>query len=494
MNNNEKNKVGASIVNAITESLYDNPIVVFREYVQNAADSLKKAADEYNKQINIDFSGTTLFFLDNGQGIVPEKFSNIMTSIGASYKTRTDDIGYKGIGRLSGISYSDCLYFINILNFEEKKFQIYKIDCKKYREIKNSSKISSISFANLMDDIGHDLSEDEIISFINTDDISALFAKYSEMYSENESGFIVILENVNSLLYDVINASNFSDELGWLLPVDFNREDFSSESAQKGYKAIKYVEENLTGALNVYTIFYNRIKVLRPLKDENFREYSTIKNLDYGLAILNFNNDKMTIEKNNSFSGIKIYLDNILLCDENELVPALSKYGVLKSSSVNETIQSVRSIGAIIYISAKNLIYANARRTFIEVYDTESLDFLLNISSCIENINATRYALSRVQSESKKIECNQERLEKLIDKANQQLSSLADFDCTVADNISKKSIDFNDLPLPEQRKAVKKKINHELTEYIKDYLDQTYVFNYDTAAEDFLNWIKNKYV
>ena len=38
---NIKNKVGAGILNAITESLYDNPIVVFREYVQNSVDAFK---------------------------------------------------------------------------------------------------------------------------------------------------------------------------------------------------------------------------------------------------------------------------------------------------------------------------------------------------------------------------------------------------------------------------------------------------------------------
>lgn len=492
MDNNERNKVGASIVNAITESLYDNPIVVFREYVQNSADSLKNVAAEYDKKINIEFSNNTLFFLDNGKGITPDNFSNVMTSIGASYKTRTDDIGYKGIGRLSGISYSKNLYFINILNFKDKKLQIYRIDCEQYRKLKNSSQISSISFAQLMDNIGRTLTEDEISSFIGKSYISTLLVKYSKMYNENETGFIVMLENVNSLLSDVINSSDFLDELGWLLPVAFDKADFSSDNAKNGYKAIKYIEDNLGVALNVYNIFYNDKKVLRPLKDRNFREFSTVKNLDYGLAILNFNNDKMTIEKANSFSGIKIYLDNILLCDENELIPALSKYGVLKSSSVNEAIQSVRSIGAIIYISAKSMIYANARRTFIEVYDTDSMDFLVKISSCIENINSTRYALSRVQSEFKKIECNQDKLKTLVDKANQQLSSLADFQCLVADNISNRSINFEDLPLSEKRKAIKNKINHELTVYIKNYLEQTSDFNYDTAGEDFLNWIKNQ--
>ena len=44
-----ENKVGAGILNIITESLYDNPIVVFREYVQNSVDSFLKSRENTEK-------------------------------------------------------------------------------------------------------------------------------------------------------------------------------------------------------------------------------------------------------------------------------------------------------------------------------------------------------------------------------------------------------------------------------------------------------------
>ena len=37
----------------ITESLYDNPLVVFREYVQNSMDSLLKEEDQSKCEIKI---------------------------------------------------------------------------------------------------------------------------------------------------------------------------------------------------------------------------------------------------------------------------------------------------------------------------------------------------------------------------------------------------------------------------------------------------------
>ena len=92
----KKGFVGAKIVNVITESLYDKPIVVFREYVQNAVDSIRKvqqqnnAADLYCK---IWIADNSLYFLDNGDGIKSADFENKMVNIAMSGKSRNKEIG-----------------------------------------------------------------------------------------------------------------------------------------------------------------------------------------------------------------------------------------------------------------------------------------------------------------------------------------------------------------------------------------------------------------
>ena len=58
------NYVGAGILNIITESLYDNPIVVFREYVQNSVDSIFKEDCQDDHEIKIWCDGNDLCFLD----------------------------------------------------------------------------------------------------------------------------------------------------------------------------------------------------------------------------------------------------------------------------------------------------------------------------------------------------------------------------------------------------------------------------------------------
>ena len=121
-------RVGVGIVEVITESLYDDPIVVFREYVQNSADALSLVENEQNKSdllIDIWKSDKNLYFLDNGCGIDANSFKRKMSSIADSVKNRSENIGYKGIGRLSGLSYCRKLSFINIIDFQINSLSVH---------------------------------------------------------------------------------------------------------------------------------------------------------------------------------------------------------------------------------------------------------------------------------------------------------------------------------------------------------------------------------
>ena len=122
------------------------------------------------------------------------------------------------------------------------------------------------------------------------------------------------------------------------------------------------------------------------------RDYVCKSNFKYAVGFHTFKCDKIAIDKNNSFSGIRIYIDNMLLCDENELLQSLDHYGLLEHTS-NGQLQSVRRIGAMIYITDKVSISANARRTFIEVTDNDSLEFLKMLAEFVNTIYDTRYAL-----------------------------------------------------------------------------------------------------
>ena len=124
--------VGASIVSIITESLYDKPLVVFREYIQNAVDAMTRTSDNFEYlSAHMWLRDGNLYFLDNGSGIPKDAFERKMTSIARSDKIKKDNIGYKGIGRLSGLPYCQNLSFINILDYKNNIYQEYFIDGKK---------------------------------------------------------------------------------------------------------------------------------------------------------------------------------------------------------------------------------------------------------------------------------------------------------------------------------------------------------------------------
>lgn len=491
--------VGASIVSIITESLYDKPIVVFREYIQNAVDALYakdkvnsvKCGENYSAQIWTDKDD--LFFLDNGTGILPDRFKGTMTSIAHSQKRKAENIGYKGIGRLSGIPYCRKLSFINIVDYDKCFFQEYVIDGSKYDEIRKMENYNELSFDDLMSQIG------TFIEQPNRERILYLIKSQNEMF-DNESrntGFLVILQDISLVLKNAIEDSQFLNNLGWLLPVPFLPELVTpSEQNVSNYelfdelsKTIPYDAESTIPA-KAFNVYYNGDCIYRPLRNEMLRTYLIRSNLgQYAVCVHTFSNRKIQLESKNPFSGIKIYIDNVLLCDENELIPALRQYGFIQQGSTYEVFQAVRGIGAMIYIVDKVNISANARRTFINVTDEDSFNFLKLIGEFVDSIFTARYALSAYNSAIHKEEKSKEKIEILRKRAIESLENLARSDITLeVEDLD--SIDFKSLTKTEQKRSIKSKINKEINSKIKKYLTQVEEFNYETCFDDFMIWLR----
>lgn len=483
-------KVGASIVEIITESLYDKPIVVFREYVQNSADSLTAAeTGDFASElaINIWHAGNSLYFLDNGVGVDHDQFVSKMGDIAYSSKRRDKNIGYKGIGRLSGLSYCRQLTFINILDFKNQRFQKYTIDCSKYYQLRKTDALKTMQFTSLMD---------QIATFDDSPAVSEILDILSpqiSMFSNRNTGFLVILDEISAVLSGAIHEKDFLTELSWLLPVPFKDELLSpweDDPKHELFVALNDTSENSLGAsAKAFKIVYNGDIIQRPVDRDSIRRYLCRSNLEqYAVCIHTFSNTGIAIDNTKSFSGIRLYVDNVLLCDETELIPALKKFDLLLHS-VNETIQTVRGIGAIIYIVDKDNIYANARRTFIEVTDEEAFNFLKLIGEFVENIYQARYALSGYYSAQKKEEMTRENLNALKEKAQDALIKLASQEIKLEDAPIKAN-EFSGLPPAEQRKIIKSKISKNINIRIKRYLEQATVFDPENCFEDFITWLK----
>lgn len=477
--------VGAGILNIITESLYDKPIVVFREYVQNSVDSLERTGyDEKESGLccKIWNSNSDLYFLDNGAGIPKDIFHDKMKSIALSQKERSRDIGYKGIGRLSGISYCEKLIFVNILSYEKKAYQRYTIDTFEYEVIKNEPDYNDVDFGTLMDRIG---------KYEETGDtmVSDLLKPYTKMFENRDVGFLVILKNIRPVLVNIIkDKEQILKNLGWLLPVGFKKELY--EIKEKAlFESLEKANEK-TGLIpaKAYDITYNDFAVERPITSKMLREYNCKNEFSsYALGFHSFPDGKLVIDRNNSFQGIKLYIDNIYLCDESEFIPILKQYGMIEHS-VNELIQSVRAIGGMIYITDKFNISANARRTFIEVIDNDSLEFLGLLAEFVTRIYEARYSVSKFLREKDSLTIKAETLDSLREKAENNLIKLADAEVKIClDKEQKKT--YDSLDDVEKKKMIKRKINYELGLAVKEYLLQVTEFDYDNAYNDFKLWL-----
>lgn len=485
--------VGASVLSILTESLYDNPIVIFREYVQNSVDSIYKLGNYYDKcEVRIWLEDENLFFFDNGQGIKKDLFEQEMIKICYSNKRKYKNLGYKGIGRLSGIPYCDNLLFINIYDYKNSGAQTYSIDGKAYERIKNSGEVSSMTFYQLMSMIGKkadlDLSATKYFEEIQ---------KFDNILSETNTGFLVVLENINTVLKNTIR-NDIVNKLNWLLPVDFEPDIYETEQKQL-FKDLTTENENIL-PIKSCRIFYNNTQLFRPIKSKDFRDYLCKCDFKYAVGFHTFRGSKILIEKGNGFSGIRIYIDNILLCDETELLQNLEHYGVLNHTS-NEMIQSVRGIGAMIYITDKINITANARRTFIEATDTSSFEFLQLLAEFVNTIYDTRYSLSRYASAKEKQETDEKKLNDLRAEALSDLKKLAKekIEISLEDEENKDLTNNNtDVKLTESaqidlKRKVKQKISHQSEQDINQYIKEMDNFDLENPYPNFIEWLKLKY-
>jgi molecular chaperone HtpG len=481
--------VGAGILNLITESLYDKPIVVFREYVQNSVDSFLKVESRENKDdlcSKIWTANNNLYFLDNGNGIDENDFVEKMHKIAYSEKRKTENIGYKGIGRLSGLPYCDKLIFVNICSFRNNTFQKYCIDGFEYKKIKNQ--LYEMDIEELMTRIGTyspQIEDDEL------EEIKLVLQPYNDIFAKQDTGFLVILDNMNLILNQTITSDkgDIYTELGWLLPVKFKNELLESNVKQLFEEITEVAPETMTIPAKSYNITFNDVPLERPISLDMLRDYTCKTNFKYAIGFHSFYRDKIAVTRGNLFSGIKLYLDNILLCDENELIPFLHNNGFL-SHSVNELIQSVKGMGVIIYITDKVNISANARRTFIEVTDHDATELLKSLAKFIRTIVAARYDLSRYSTAKNDVDQQKEKLDQLREAANMALKQLASDEITIESEYDTPS-EFKDLNDTEKKQAVKRKLTREMNQRIKIFLSQTSAFDYDNVVSDFITWVSS---
>lgn len=97
--------------------LYENPMVVYREYLQNACDAVEDALETGLIQdrrkatiaVTIDHYHRTISIRDKGIGIPADKIGSTLVDVASSQKLNR--AGHYGIGRLNGANYCDIIRY-----------------------------------------------------------------------------------------------------------------------------------------------------------------------------------------------------------------------------------------------------------------------------------------------------------------------------------------------------------------------------------------------
>ena len=148
--------VGKYTLETLTSGMYADPYAVYREYIQNAVDSID-AADELevisrkdaNIEIYISHADSQVIIKDNGLGIPCQETEKTLISIGNSRKTSDKSRGFRGIGRLSALSYCDKLTFCTSYPGEECGTRVI-VDAKLLAELLADSNSSDVTVSEVL--------------------------------------------------------------------------------------------------------------------------------------------------------------------------------------------------------------------------------------------------------------------------------------------------------------------------------------------------------
>ncbi|MCK4998289.1 MAG: ATP-binding protein, partial [Anaerohalosphaera sp.] len=244
--------VGRQILDIITSGMYNNPLMVIREYIQNAADSIDEGesrklnpicADDANIYITISGQVREITIFDTGAGICNKKAEERLGSLGFSNKEGSNRRGFRGIGRLGGLGYC------NLLRFETRSHSKEKVAVVEW----NGEKLKELAV-----DSNKRYSLEETIR-----KIASIKMRQAES-GEPKHFFKVTMVGVNRFHTDVLmNIKKTRTYLSQVAPVPYND---NTEFFAFGRELHEFFSE--IPNYRTYNIFVNGERVYKPYRNE----------------------------------------------------------------------------------------------------------------------------------------------------------------------------------------------------------------------------------
>lgn len=152
-------QVGKYTLESLTTGMYSDPKIVYREYIQNSVDSLEHAVslgmlEQQGMRIDIIVNADESYISikDNGTGISAAEAAQTLMNVGSSKKRNANNRGFRGIGRLGGMSYCNILVFTTSAENEKVK-TVVSFDCKKLRHLLVPGEYEDMSLSAVLEEI-----------------------------------------------------------------------------------------------------------------------------------------------------------------------------------------------------------------------------------------------------------------------------------------------------------------------------------------------------
>ena len=254
-----KPHIGKTVIETLTMGMYEDPLIIYREYVQNAADQidiafeegiLKKKSDG-KISISVNNAAKSIEVSDNATGITAKSVLSFLGDVANSEKDETERKGFRGIGRLGGLGYCEKLIFKTSARGENIQ-SIMTLDAKMLKRLllNRDEKMDAATVISVITDV---TTKKEIL---------------------DRHYFVVIMENVtNSALLNIETVRNY---LKMVAPVPFNPKFTFADEIEQHFSKNNIIFDEYNVEVNSERLFkgYNN-----KIVEEN--ETSTIVGIDY---------------------------------------------------------------------------------------------------------------------------------------------------------------------------------------------------------------------
>ncbi len=307
--------IGKDILELLSNAMYVNPLTIYREYLQNSADSIDEGVkegllqneDEGRVDINVDLINRKVTIRDNGVGLSKKDFEERMTAFGASKKRNTDARGFRGVGRLAGIAYCRELIFRTKSKGEPEVLQI-TWDCQVLKSI--------LLDPNYKGDLSEVVKDVVSLSSITAD-------KYPDHFFEVELRNIVKHKKDN-----LLDPKTIEHYIAQVAPVPFSPKFSYAEKITKYLKDHVsmanmniFIDENVSP---VYRLHQDQFNVSETIQDsfEGELDCFTITNVSGELGAVGWilhHNYLGAISTKTGIKGFRVRSGNIQVGEDNLL-------------------------------------------------------------------------------------------------------------------------------------------------------------------------------